>query len=93
MKQDWKRLAVERILEDETLTADLVDRAAKILLDWGVAQVQSLPQTSQSDIDEYLTALKHTMQRINEFIGEAPPDDQAERIQTLLNRLNRMSQN
>ena len=88
MKQDLRRYAVERILEDERLTADLIDHAAKILLDWGVARAESLPISSQTDVDAHLTNLKHAMKCINDWAGQAPPDAQREKVQALLEEIN-----
>ena len=42
--------AVERLLEDESLTADLIDGAAKVLLDWGLARVGAMAQQETGGI-------------------------------------------
>ena len=81
----FHRRAAERILEDEALTADLTDEAAKVLLDWGLAQAEAMAQ--QADLNVRLANLRRTMKRINEQAGEVAPDDQAERVQMLLAQL------
>lgn len=81
-------LMVERILEDESLTTDLVDYAAQMLLDWGVAQARATVRRSEdmprAELDARLTTLRRTMKRINRRAGRVPPDVQARRVQTLL---------
>jgi len=66
--------AVERILEDESLTADLVDAAARVLLDWGVARAQKFESAD----------LRRTMKRVNREAGKAAPEAQVERVRALL---------
>jgi hypothetical protein len=82
---EFHHRAVECILEDESLTADLTDEAAKVLLDWGLAQAEAMAQ--QADLNARLANLRRTMKRINEQAGEAAPDDQVERVQMLLAQL------
>jgi len=83
-----RRRAVERLLEDESLTAELTDDAAKILLDWGVAQAEAVAQKTQElpreELDAYLTALRCAMSRISELAGEYAPEAQEEQLQVLL---------
>lgn len=74
------RRAAERLLEDESLTADLTDDAARILLDWGLEQVETLSQKDPSR----LASLRRSMKSINEQAGKALPEDQAERVRALL---------
>ena len=47
------RKAVERILEDESLTSGLEDAVAKVLIDWGIAEVEHRGQLAAqvSDVD------------------------------------------
>ncbi|HEY71972.1 MAG: hypothetical protein DRJ03_11225 [Chloroflexi bacterium] len=71
--------AVERILEDESLTADLTDDAARTLLDWGVARAKGLEQEKAK-----LTDLRRAMKRINQEAGKAAPEAQVERVRALL---------
>lgn len=84
-QKSTRRSSIERILEDEALTADLTDEAAKILLDWGLAQAEAMVQ--QAGLNVRLANLRRKMKRINEQAGEAAPEDQAERVQMLLAQL------
>jgi hypothetical protein len=79
-----RRAAAEHILEDETLTADLLDPAAKVLLDWGVAQATALAAQAEG-LDAHLTNLRRTLKRIAAQAGEeATPEAQVERVEGLL---------
>lgn len=78
------RAATERILEDESLTADLLDPAAKVLLDWGVAQATALAIQAE-ELDMRLADLRRTLKRIARQAGqEATPEVQVERVRELL---------
>jgi hypothetical protein len=85
---DILRSATERLLEDETLTADLVDDAAKLLLDWGLEMAKRAVQQANGlpseEIDLRLTELRRTMKQINREVGQVEPEAQAEQLQTLL---------
>jgi hypothetical protein len=85
---DAKRLALEQIQEDESLTADLVDEAAAILLDWSTAQVEATFQeakaSSQAELSVRVTRLRRVLKRINRQAGQAAPDKQAQRVRSLL---------
>jgi len=79
-----RRVAVERILEDESLTADLLDPAAKVLLDWGTAQARTLAGQAE-ELDTRLGDLRRTLKRIARQAGEeATPEAQVERVRSLL---------
>lgn len=83
-----RRRAVERILGDESLTADLTDDAARLLLDWGLARavavVQQAEGLSQEELDAHITALRRAMRQVNKQAGEATPETQVKRVQDLL---------
>lgn len=85
---DILRSAVERLSEDESLTADLIDDAAKLLLEWGLKMaemtVQQAKGLSLEEIDARLAELRRTMRRINREVGQVKPDAQAERLWALL---------
>ena len=73
------RHAVERILEDETLAA------AQSLLDWGLARAKAIAQQAEclspeslSQLDAHLAALRRTMKRIGQQVGDATPKVQME---------------
>jgi len=85
------RLLAGRILEDESLTADLTDQAAKVLLDWGLAQAEVMAQQveghSQEGLwqpDARLATLRRTMKRISRQAGKVAPEAQMERVRALL---------
>ena len=79
---------VELLLEDESLTAELVDEAARSLLDWGVAQAETIAQQaeelSQDEISARLATLRHAMKHISKQAGEAASEAQAEQVRILL---------
>ena len=88
---DHRRHAVERILEDESLTADLVNDAAQSLLDWGVAQAEAIVQQAEelaqeglSQLNAHLASLRRTIKLIGRQAGEAAPEAQLEQVQALL---------
>ncbi len=87
-QEHYYHRAVERILEDASLTADLIDDAAQSLLDWGVAQAQAIVEQAeelvQSELDVCLSNLRRTIKRINRQAGQVTPEAQAERVQALL---------
>jgi hypothetical protein len=80
--------AIERLLEDESLTADLIDDAAKILLDWGITQTKAIVKQaaddSSNDLTERLADLRHTLKRIGKKAGDFEPEAQAEMTKQLL---------
>jgi chaperonin cofactor prefoldin len=81
---------VERLLEDESLTADLIDEAAKVLLDWGLARADAMVQQETGEIlspeefDAQISQLRRTMKCISKQASEAPPDAQTQQVQELL---------
>ncbi len=78
------RSAVERLLEDEALTADLVDAAARRLLDWGIAQVTVILRETGAASEEArarLAALRQQMRAIARQVGQLPPEEQASALQ------------
>lgn len=82
------RSTTERLLEDESLTADLVDDAAKLLLDWGLEMVKRAVQQAEGlpseEIDARLAELRRTIKRINREVGQIEPEAQTEQLQILL---------
>jgi hypothetical protein len=83
-----KSHALDQIWEDESLTADLVDEAAAILLDWSTAQVlaafQDAGVLSQAELNARLARLRRLLKRISRQAGQAAPDKQAQRVRSLL---------
>jgi hypothetical protein len=75
---EWKKRAAraaESILENESLTADLDDTAAKVLLDWGIACAELVAketaglddQEAEQVIDSKLRAVRHLMRRVSKW--------------------------
>lgn len=88
---DVLRQAIERLLEDVSLTADLIDDAAKLLLDWGIAQVKAVVQQedglSTEDLGARLADLRRALKRVSKEAGQAVPEAQAAQVQTLLSEI------
>lgn len=78
--------AVERLLEDEALTADLVDDAAEYLLAWGKDQVRAIltEEAGATENHPRLLALRRQMRALARQVGELPPEEQARALRTLL---------
>ncbi len=67
-----EKIFVDRILENENLTSNLVDDDANWLLKWGTGQVKGLLQ-GIGDADtagEKVNALMAVMRKINRIVGE-----------------------
>jgi len=78
---------VERLLEDEALTADLVDPAARYLLDWGIARATAIVReagASPAEAQARLAALRQQMRALARRVGEMLPEEQAAALQRLL---------
>jgi hypothetical protein len=88
---DVLRHAIERLLEDVSLTADLIDDAAKVLLDWGVAQAKAVVQQgdglSTEELGARLADLRRTLKRVSREAGQAVPEAQAAQVQALLSEI------
>ena len=88
---DVLRQAIERLLEDVSLTADLIDDAAKLLLDWGTAQVKAVVQQKDElpteELGARLANLRRTLKRVSKEAGQTAPEDQAAQVQTLLSEI------
>ncbi|MCS7283226.1 MAG: hypothetical protein RMK65_07375 [Anaerolineae bacterium] len=84
--EDVFQRSVERLLEDESLTADLVDDAAERLLAWGRDRVWAILNEEVGATEDHprLVALRRQMRAIARQVGELPPDQQAEALQRLL---------
>lgn len=81
------RYAIERLLEDESLTADLVDAGARVLIDWTISRAEAILRETEGAPEkrrERLAALRHTMRHISELAGQSSPKEQAEQVQALL---------
>jgi hypothetical protein len=83
------RRAVERLWEDESLTAALTDPAARLLLEWGTNRAEAIllemADHPERRIVRRLAALRRLIRRLARLAGQAPPDRQLEQIKALLN--------
>ncbi len=74
------RRAAEQLLEDSSLTGDLMDTEGRRLLQWGVtlaerlaARTEGIPDEEvEAAFDEQLEKLRGIMRRINRLVGQAP---------------------
>ena len=86
--------AAESILENERLTADLDDAAAKVLLDWGVACAERIAGSTdglgdfeaEEVISPRLRATRRLMRRVNQWVAGWPNVDTKEEVE-LLNQI------
>jgi len=86
--------AAESILENEKLTADLDDAAAKVLLDWGVACAEKIAGSTDglgdSEAEEVISpglrAIRRLMRGVNRWVASRPDIDSAEEGE-LLNQI------
>lgn len=74
---DHIKQAVQFMYENEGLTSSLTDDAAKLLLEWGAGQLNSLPATevTPEDIDAFAKSLRRVMRYINKVVGDAQNPD------------------
>jgi len=84
--------AAESLLENEALTADLDDDAAKVLLDWGIACVNMMAQSTRG-LDDLaaamaprLRALRRLMRLVNRWLPKRSEMANAGQI-TLLTKI------
>ncbi|MEL6149656.1 MAG: hypothetical protein AAFR56_08520, partial [Chloroflexota bacterium] len=64
--------AIERIYEDESLTDEMMDDEAKVLLRWSEDTVVELDSDAPDDdtFDARFKQMRKLMKRINKFIGQ-----------------------
>jgi hypothetical protein len=88
-----RRLAIEMILESESLTDDLQDDEAEILLDWGLAQAEAYALTTQEiakeeearlAIDHGVATIRRAMRFINDLVAERIDLSDGEMVEKLL---------
>ncbi len=88
-----KRLAIEMILESESLTDDLQDDEAGILLDWGLTQAEAYALATQEITDEEetrlaldqgVTKVRRAMRFINDLVAERMGLSDGEMLEELL---------
>jgi hypothetical protein len=89
--QRREQRAVERILENERLTADLDDAAAQALLDWGIACARRIVRgtaglaAAEAEEAAYprLRATRRLMQKVNRWVAERREMGAQQRAQAL----------
>ena len=88
-----RRLAIEMILESESLTDDLQDDEAEILLDWGLAQVEAYALATQDIaykeearlvLDQGVKTVRRVMRFINDLVAERIDLNDGEMVEELL---------
>jgi len=86
------RLAAERLLEDESLRSNLTDEEARVLLDWGLAQVERVAretveiaeeERAWAILEERLARIRSAMRRVNDLAGQKGPLSRDEIIHCL----------
>ena len=88
-----KRLAIEMILESESLTDYLQDDEAETLLEWGLAQAEAYALATQEiadeeearlAIDQGVTTVRRAMRLINDLVAERMDLSDGEMVEELL---------
>jgi len=88
-----RRLAIEMILESESLTDDLQDDEAEILLDWGLAQVEAYALATQDTadkeearlvLDQGVKTVRRVVRFINDLVAERIDLGDGEMVEELL---------
>ena len=88
-----KRLAIEMILESESLTDYLQDDEAEILLDWGMTQVEAYALATQEiadeeearlAIDQGVTTVRRAIRFINDLVAKRMNLSDGEMVEELL---------
>jgi len=66
-----KQMAVEMILDSESLTADLEDAAARRLIKWSIDHAERLAaETSGDDLDRAVSRLRRVIKRVNNLVAD-----------------------
>ncbi len=86
-----EQLTIERLLEDERLTADLNDAAATALLDWGIATAKGIVADTETLDDEEaeaamyprLRALRTVMRYASSWFGKRGTADLDKNVQLI----------
>jgi len=76
------RKAVERILDDESLTSDLEDAPAKVLIDWGMAEVERRARLTAHILndDEASEVLDQAVSRVRRVMKRVAKSAEADGI-------------
>jgi len=67
-----KQYYIERMLETENLTDELEDQDAKVVIDWGISQLDNILKDVPDDdtASTKVTALMAIMRKVNHLAGE-----------------------
>ena len=89
MSQTQSDRAIEALYEDAGIREELIDSEARILLQWGVKQIEALASKNLDDgqFDESFERLRHLLTLINRFIGQRAylsPEEQRGRMQAIV---------
>lgn len=87
-----KHLAIEMILESESLTDGLQEDETEILLDWGLAQAEAYAlatrdiadEEARLAIDQGVTTVRQAMRLINDLVAERIDLSDGEMLEELL---------
>ena len=82
---DYTQRAVESILENEALTADLDDQAASLLLDWAMSLAKQAAQgvagmdeaSAEEQFNERMRNVRQFIRQVNRWAG-SPSSTEAE---------------
>lgn len=69
MTEEELQVEIERLYESESLTDELMDEEADILLKWGEKQISQLAKR-EGDFGEQCRILRELMKRMNLFVGQ-----------------------
>ena len=81
--------ALESLLENESLTADLDDEAAKVLLDWGMSHVRRIHRLAvdtpdpEGYVSEQMRATRKWMRAVNQWTASRAGKDDAGHLAAL----------
>jgi hypothetical protein len=78
---------ISRLYEDESLTDELNDEEATLLLEWGEASLNRLMFTDSIDPDAFGTSLRHMLRRINRYVGKRSYEDEVGEAEAMADML------
>lgn len=87
------RVEQQRLYESASLTDEMEDEEAKILLEWGSSQIHKLARTG-GRLEDRCKQLRRLMKDINYFIGNAEDmdsDEQLEELERIYNSADELS--
>lgn len=88
MNEGMVQRAIERMTEDVTMSGDLVDAAARRLLEWGARQseaiLREMADASPDEVSQRLSALRRMLRRFADLAGQVPPELQEKQVEIIL---------